>query len=269
MEVQKRSTITNGLRSLSSYLKKLQRSGDDYIRLNIESANRLKNIKTSIASKLANDKYKKKAHSKPYLIDDIKGKVYECEKIRSLGTLREKLVFSSGDPESDIMFIGEAPGYEEELKGMPFVGPSGQLLTKIINAMGLNREDVYISNIVKFRPLIEGPDQGTSNRKPSSEEMSVSLPYILDEIEVVKPKVAVALGGTAMQGLLSINGPLSSARGKIHDAHGYKTIVTYHPSYLLRSKSPNKDKRKLWEDMLMAMQILGLNISEKQKNYFK
>ena len=269
MEAEKILSITKGLRSLSSHLKKRQRSGDNYIQLNQGSANKLKNLKPAIRGKFANDTVKNETASKSVLIDQLRDEIYESEKIRNLGTLRDKLVFSSGVPESDIMFIGEAPGYEEEVKGMPFVGPSGQLLTKIIKAMGLNRENVYISNIVKFRPAIDSQDQGTSNRKPSHEEMRVSLPFMLNEIEVIKPKVMVALGATAMQGLLNINAPLASARGKIHLAHGCKAVVTYHPSYLLRSKSPNRDKRKLWEDMLMVMKILGLNISEKQKNYFK
>ena len=269
MEEEKRSKISTGLRALSTHLKKISRSGVNYIQLSKESANKLHNLKSKVRTQFRTEGVGALLSSKAQLIEDIKVKVSECDEIKGLGTLREKLVFSSGDPESQIMFIGEAPGHEEELQGMPFVGPSGQLLTKIIKAMGLEREGVYISNIVKFRPLIEGPDQGTSNRKPTEREMKESLPFILNEIDVIKPKVVVALGGTAMQGLLNITGSLSSARGTLHEVQGCKVVVTYHPSYLLRSKSPNRDKRKLWEDMMIAMKLLGLDISEKQKSYFK
>ena len=183
--------------------------------------------------------------------------------------MRDAFVFSDGNVESELMFIGEAPGYEEEKLKKPFVGPSGQLLDKIISAMGISRNDVYISNIVKYRPKIGDGHQGHSNRKPSSEEMSLSIKYILNEIEIIKPKLIVTLGGTATKGLLKLDQPISSLRGKIHELNNIKAIVTYHPSYLLRSKNPNQDKRLVWEDMLMAMDFLKMSISQKQRNYFK
>ena len=140
---------------------------------------------------------------------------------------------------------------------------------KIISAMGLSRNNIYISNIVKYRPKIGDGRQGHSNRKPTSDEMSLSIKYILDEIEIIKPKLIVTLGGTATKGLLGLDEPISSLRGKVHDINHCKAIVTYHPSYLLRSKNPNQDKRLVWEDMLMAMDFLKMTISSKQKNYFK
>lgn len=194
---------------------------------------------------------------------------------RDLGTLRETVVFATGNPLADLMFVGEAPGAEEEKERKPFVGPAGQKLTQIIQAMGLSREEVYISNIVKFRPKKgDGRFQGTSNRKPDVTEMAACIPYIRREIEVVGPKVIVALGATAAEGLLERGGTISRLREQSHEFAGVPVIVTYHPSYLLRQESetdPQKAKaakRKVWEDMLKAMGQLGMSVSEKQRNFF-
>lgn len=266
---QKRSKISAGLKSLSSHLHEMNRSGISSVKLTDDAAEKLNSLKKSINSQFNIECPDPSTKDKAALIKNIKSKVSRSKEIKELGTLREKLVFSSGTPEAKIIFIGEAPGREEEEQGKPFVGPSGQLLTKIINAMGLNREDVYISNIVKYRPKVEGGNQGSSNRKPSNIEVQKSLPFILEEINVIKPLLVVTLGGTAMEGLLNINGTLSASRGKLYEKLGTKVIVTYHPSFLLRSKSPNRDKRRLWEDMMLAMNVLGIKITEKQKNYFK
>jgi DNA polymerase len=177
------------------------------------------------------------------------------------------MVFAVGNPDADLMFIGEAPGAEEEKQREPFVGPAGQLLTKIVQTMGLKRESVYISNIVKFRPSTGAPNQGTANRAPTSEEMEASVGFVKREIEIVQPKLIVALGGTAMTGLLGIEDGVGRARGHLHRFEGWPTIVTYHPSYLLRS-GELRDKRKVWEDMLFAMEHIGMPISEKQRGYF-
>ena len=185
---------------------------------------------------------------------------------RALGTLREKMVFATGSPDAEIMLVGEAPGHNEEKEGEPFVGPAGQKLNDILKAMGLKREDTYISNLVKFRPAL--PRQTTNNRKPSPEEMAACLPLVMAEISVVKPKLIIALGGTAAEGLLGLEGTVGSMRGKWHDVSGIPARVTYHPSYLLQSGGSNDVKRALWEDMLSAMEKLGMPISEKQKAYF-
>lgn len=184
----------------------------------------------------------------------------------SLGTLRETMVFATGDPDAEIMLVGEAPGYNEEKEQEPFVGPAGQKLNDILKAMGIHREQVYISNLVKYRPAL--PKQTTNNRKPSPEEMAACLPLVMAEISVVKPKLILALGGTAAEGLLGLDGTVGSMRGKWHELSGIPTRVTYHPSYLLQSGGSNKVKRSLWEDMLAAMEKLGMPISEKQKAYF-
>ena len=185
---------------------------------------------------------------------------------RALGTLREKMVFATGSPDADIMLVGEAPGHNEEKEGEPFVGPAGQKLNDILKAMGVKREDVYISNLVKFRPAL--PRQTTNNRKPTPVEMAACLPLVLAEISVVKPKVIIALGGTSAEGLLGLEGTVGSMRGKWHDVSGVPVRVTYHPSYLLQSGGSNDVKRALWEDMLAAMEKLGMPISEKQRCYF-
>jgi DNA polymerase len=184
---------------------------------------------------------------------------------RKLGTLRETMVFSTGNPEADLMFVGEAPGYQEEQQREPFVGPAGQKLDDIIKAMGLSRSQVYISNIVKFRPAISG--QTTNNRKPTAEEMASCMSFIRAEVEIVKPRCIVALGGSAGEGLLGLSGSVTAMRGKWHEFGGIPVRVTYHPSYLLRSNSV-RDKRAVWEDMLEAMERLGMPISDKQRGYF-
>ena len=198
-----------------------------------------------------------------------------CEVCRGLDTLRDQVVFATGNPEADLMFVGEAPGAEEEKQKQPFVGPAGQKLNQIIQAMGLNREDVYISNIVKFRPKIgDGRFQGAKNRKPTPHEMSVSVKIVRSEIEVIEPKVIVALGATAAEGLLESSGPLSSMRGRFHEVDGVPVAVTYHPSYLLRVEGDadagraRREKRKVWEDALMVMEKLGLPVSDQQRGFF-
>lgn len=200
-------------------------------------------------------------------LDAIRVRAETCPRCRGLGTLRDTMVFATGNPDADLMFVGDAPGEEEEKLREPFVGPAGQLLTKIIRTMGLDREAVYLSNTVKFRPATGGGDQGAANRKPDAGEISASLEYIRAEIAVVRPKLIVALGGTAMEALLGLDGSVGRARGEIHEIDGIPAIVTYHPSYLLRSGS-NSDKRKVWEDMLISMERLGMPISEKQRGFF-
>jgi uracil-DNA glycosylase len=184
---------------------------------------------------------------------------------RKLGTLRETMVFSTGNPEADLMLVGEAPGYQEEQQREPFVGPAGQKLNDILKAMGMHREAVYISNIVKFRPAT--PGQTTNNRKPTPEEMATCMTFVRAEVEIVKPRCIVALGGTAAEGLLGLTGSVTAMRGAWHDFGGIPVRVTYHPSYLLRSTSV-RDKRAVWEDMLEVMEKLGMPVSDKQRGFF-
>lgn len=185
-----------------------------------------------------------------------------------------KVVFGVGNIDADIFFCGEAPGGDEEIQGEPFVGRAGQLLTKMIGAMGLKRQKVYIGNILNWRPEMEGRKNKTSirqtgNRAPTEEEMSFCLPYLRAQLEVVQPKVIVALGSTAASGLLGFGSfkSLGSIRGRWHAFNGVPLMVTYHPSYLLRNAS-NRQKRVVWEDLLQVMEKVNLPISDKQRGYF-
>lgn len=176
------------------------------------------------------------------------------------------IVFGVGSVEADIFFCGEAPGAEEEARGEPFVGPAGQLLTKIIAAMGLSRDAVYIGNIMNWRP--EMPTS-VGNRPPTTEEMAFCLPYLRAQVEIVSPKVIVALGKTAVDGLL---GPdpkrkMGRVRGKWAEFQGIPLLPTFHPSYLLRNGTL-RAKRMVWEDMMLVMERVGLPLSERQRRYF-
>jgi uracil-DNA glycosylase family 4 len=177
-----------------------------------------------------------------------------------------KVVFGVGDIDADIFFCGEAPGADEEEQGEPFVGKAGQLLTKMIQAMGLAREQVYIGNIMNWRPRL--PSR-VGNRPPTAEEMEFCLPYLRAQVEVVQPKLIVALGATASKGLLGADSfrSLREIKGRWHDFAGTPVLPTYHPSYLLRNDS-KRDKRSAWEDLLKAMERCELPISERQRNFF-
>ncbi len=183
----------------------------------------------------------------------------------------KKVVLGVGTLDAAIMFVGEAPGAEEEIQGEPFVGPAGQLLTKMIQAMGVARGDVYIGNIMNWRPqmpTVEGRDQ-VGNRPPTEDEMRYCLPYLRAQIEVVKPRLLVALGSTAAQGLLGFRSfkALGDVRGRWHDFGGRPLMVTYHPSYILREPT-NRKKRLIWDDLLQVMERAGLPISERQRGFF-
>ena len=168
-----------------------------------------------------------------------------------------------GDPQH---LRGEAPGADEEIQGEPFVGRAGQLLTKIIEAMGLQRSDVYIGNIMNWRPKT---NTSIGNRPPTQEEMNLCLPYLRAQLEVVKPEVIVALGNTAANGLLGHDPKrrLSSIRGKWFEFEKTPLIITYHPSYILRSGSIY-NKRIIWEDMLLVLEKIGLKITDRQRQFF-
>ncbi|MBE2212603.1 MAG: uracil-DNA glycosylase [Opitutaceae bacterium] len=205
----------------------------------------------------------------------LRQRVLDCPVCKAHTPAGLKVVFGVGSIDADIFFCGEAPGGEEEIQGEPFVGPAGQLLTKMIVAMGLTREKVYIGNILNWRPQMDARASGKSvsqvgNRPPTEEEMSFGLPYLRAQIEVVQPKVIVALGSTAAQGLLGFGSfkSLGSIRGKWQQFCGTPLMVTYHPSYLLRYGTPQA-KRQVWEDLLQVMDKVGLPISEKQRGYFK
>ncbi len=183
----------------------------------------------------------------------------------------KQVVFGVGSIDAQIMFVGEAPGAEEEVQGEPFVGPAGQLLTRMITGMGLQRGEVYIGNIMNWRPEMPGHAAGVQygNRPPTEQEMGYCLPFLKAQIEVVNPALLVALGATAAQGLLGHGKfrTLGEVRGRWHEFAGKPLMITYHPSYILRNPT-NRSKRLIWEDLLKVMERAGLAISDKQRGYF-
>jgi uracil-DNA glycosylase len=164
-------------------------------------------------------------------------------KLHTLG--RKQIVFGVGNPDADLMFVGEAPGADEDAQGIPFVGRAGQLLTKIIEAIGLTRDDVYIANVIKCRP--------PQNRNPEQDEVDTCEPFLFRQIDTIKPKVIVALGTFAARTLLRTLDPISRLRGRVYEYRGAKLIPTFHPAYLLRNPS---SKREVWEDMKVARKLL-------------
>lgn len=164
-------------------------------------------------------------------------------KLHRLG--RRQIVFGVGNPQADLMFVGEAPGHDEDVQGIPFVGRAGQLLTKIVEAIDLKREDVYIANVIKCRP--------PENRNPEQDEVETCEPFLFRQVDVIKPKVIVALGTFAARALLRTLDPISRLRGRVYEYRGAKLIPTFHPAYLLRNPS---SKREVWEDMKKVRELL-------------
>ena len=196
---------------------------------------------------------------------ELRQRALVCVKCPNLVRSRQQVVFGVGNPNTELMFVGEAPGADEDRQGEPFVGAAGQLLTKIIQAMGYQRGEVYIANILKCRP--DTPGQSAGNRKPTPAEMATCIPWLHEQIDLIRPRMLVALGGTAVEGLLG--GPvfIMKLRGNWREYRGIPLMPTYHPAFLLRNQSLI-EKRKLWEDMLQVLAKLGRPVSEKQRNYF-
>lgn len=199
-------------------------------------------------------------------IAELRARALVCVKCPHLASSRKSVVFGVGDINASLMFVGEAPGADEDQQGEPFVGAAGQLLTKIINTMGLSRQTVYIANILKCRP--DTPGQTSGNRKPTSVEMKTCLPYLHEQLDLIQPKVIVALGATAVEGLLGKTVGITKLRGQWQTYRNIPLMPTFHPSYLLRPTTPFQDKRNVWEDMLQVMERLGLPITQKQRNFF-
>lgn len=196
---------------------------------------------------------------------NLRARVLGCLKCPNLVATRKNVVFGVGNVHSPLMFVGEAPGADEDIQGEPFVGAAGRLLTKIIGAMGLTRESVYIGNVLKCRP--DTPGQTSGNRKPNLMEMKTCLPNLQEQIDIIAPKVIVALGATAMEGLQGTTVYITKIRGRFQSYRGIPLMPTYHPAYLLRNQAMS-EKRKVWEDMLAVMEKLGMPISDKQRGYF-
>jgi len=205
------------------------------------------------------------AQDKAQLLAAIRERVRACTKCAHLACSRTQTVFGVGNPDADLMFIGEAPGVDEDQQGEPFVGRAGQLLTRIIKAMNFAREDVYIANILKCRPDV--PPGSFGNRPPTPTEMQTCRPYLVEQIDIVQPRVLVALGAVAVEGLLGTRATMRDLRGRWHTYNSIPLMITYHPAYLLRNQAPS-EKRKVWEDMLQVLERLEQPISERQRNYF-
>ncbi len=189
--------------------------------------------------------------NKSAALTEILEDIGECTRCR-LHKGRTKLVFGVGNVNADIMFVGEGPGADEDKQGEPFVGRAGQLLNNMITAMGIRREDVYIANVVKCRP----PD----NRTPEKDECDTCSPFLMRQIEVIQPKIIVALGAVAAKNLLGVNDSMANLRGKIYDFKGTKLVATYHPAYLLRDP---RQKAEAWKDLQIVMRELGMAIPKK------
>jgi uracil-DNA glycosylase len=185
------------------------------------------------------------------VLEALQQEMLTCHKC-PLRKTRTHLVFGIGNPMADLMFVGEAPGRDEDLQGEPFVGRAGQLLNKIIEAIGMKRSDVYIANVLKCRP--------PGNRNPLSEEIALCIPYLMKQIEIIKPKVLCALGTFAAQTLLDTKAPVGTLRGKFHEYKGVPMMVTFHPAYLLRN--PN-EKAKVWEDMKKVRDLLNKSVPKE------
>lgn len=198
-------------------------------------------------------------------LEALRERVMRCQKCPHLVAFRHQVVFGTGNPEAELMFVGEAPGVDEDLRGEPFVGRAGELLTRIIGTMGFSRQEVYIANVLKCRP--DMPAGASGNRAPTPAEMETCLPYLRRQIELIRPQVMVALGATAMRGLFGTSEPMRGLRGHWHDFDGIPVMATFHPSYLLRNQALT-EKRKVWEDMLLVLERLNRPISERQRNYF-
>ena len=178
-------------------------------------------------------------------LESIREDIGDCVRCKLCSLGRKQIVFGVGNPNADLMFVGEAPGADEDIQGKPFVGRAGQLLTKIIEAIGLRREDVYIANVIKCRP--------PGNRNPEPDEVEQCEPFLFRQIDTIKPKVIVALGKFAAQSLLRTTDPITRLRGREYKYRDAILMPTYHPAYLLRTPSA---KRDVWEDMKRVRAIL-------------
>ena len=192
------------------------------------------------------------AVDRPTALRLIREEIGDCTRCRLHKQGRKQIVFGVGNPNAELMFIGEAPGADEDEQGEPFVGRAGQLLNNMIKAMGLRREDIYIANIIKCRP--------PSNRTPERDECETCSPFLMQQIKVISPKAIVALGAVAAKALLAVNAPMSELRGHWYDFRGTKLAVTYHPAFLLRDP---RQKKETWKDLQMVMKELGLHAPEK------
>ena len=239
-EEQQREELFQLVTSLKSYILLERDSGRNY------SSMYLKGEVPSLDAMTIEDTDKgdETAFIPSLTLDDVRQELGDCQRC-NLCEVRKNLVFGEGNYNADLVFVGEAPGAEEDRQGKPFVGRAGQLLTRIIEAMGLTREEVYICNILKCRP--------PENRNPKPEEIRACEPFLIKQLETINPRVICALGTFAAKTLLKTDAPISSLRGRFHSYQGIKLMPTYHPAYLLRNPS---EKKLVWQDMKKIMKEL-------------
>ena len=246
--------------SLTAYLQDLQESGLDGIPSEL-----LTSTETETTQQLATSAERdmesavKNQQNTPEIhetLEQIRKNMGACQRCK-LGATRKNLVFGIGNPKARLVFVGEGPGADEDTQGEPFVGDAGKMLNRIITAMELKREDVYICNVVKCRP--------PQNRPPESDEVSTCSPFLLRQLLSIRPEAIVALGTSAAQALLHNKVPISKMRGKFHDFHGMPLMPTYHPSYLLRTGGNSDSFWSVWDDMTQVLQLLKLPIPDKSR----
>lgn len=230
------------IKQLQQYLEMMKTSGVDFIPKAGTAS------ETEASQVVENQPLDKNARE---ILLELRDTVTQCKKCTELATTRRSVVFGSGNARATLVFVGEAPGYDEDIQGLPFVGKAGQLLTKIIESIGLNRQNVFICNVLKCRP--------PGNRNPLPDEIANCEPYLFKQLEMIRPKIICALGTFAAQTLLKTNTSISALRGKFYEFRSAKLICTFHPAYLLRNP---EEKRKVWEDMKMIRTELNQVHSE-------
>lgn len=246
--------------SLGAYLQDLQESGVDGLSVDSTAPGFLELSSQPVSAKFDSQQKTEQLEPEPVkqheTLEQIRKNLGDCQRCK-LGTTRKKLVFGVGNPKARLVFVGEGPGADEDEKGEPFVGDAGRMLNRIISAMGLQREEVYICNVVKCRP--------PQNRNPETDEIAACSPFLLRQLYSVKPEVIVALGTFAAQAVLGTKEPISKLRGKFHDFHGIPLMPTYHPSYLLRTGGNSDSFWTVWDDMTQVLRLLKLPVPDKSR----
>ncbi len=241
----KREEAGELIASLRAYLEDLRDSGVDGLPFVVPE--------TTAASAAETGAVPAEARIARETLEEIRMELGECGRCQ-LGRGRTNLVFGVGNPHARLVFVGEAPGRDEDIKGEPFVGEAGQILTRLITRMGLTREDVYICNVLKCRP--------PNNRDPQKDEIEQCGPFMLRQVKAIGPEVIVALGAFAAHTLLESSVAISKLRGKFHDYHGVPLMPTYHPSFLLRNRGNSQVYWTVWEDMVQVLEKLGMPVPE-------
>ena len=232
--------------AVTDELRFLREIGYDFLDLTRRPSDAVAAVSSEVVAHVAPEIIAETASSSVAALEELGALAASCTNCR-LAKTRTQVVWGTGNPNADLMFVGEAPGRDEDIAGKPFVGRAGQLLTDIVKAMGLSRDDVYIANVIKCRP--------PENRNPEPDELDACRPYIRQQIDLIQPRVIVTLGRFALQSTLEKNVAMSGARGEWLDWNGIKLMPTYHPAYLLRTPSA---KREVWKDMKKVMRELGL-----------